>query len=362
MQSPALPTPQRQQRRMQQLRYSQAVRNAQQAAAIHSVAGASPNNFANRVIPAVQRWVKKNSSGIAISLVSILLFLHLFSLVSGVAAIASQVLASFIAFSYTAEDAVLVECDLLYSYWEAELEEYLRLIEIDFPGFSAYHYDLDVIGHDRFELFAYLNARYQAFDLGMVQDDLRLLFEAQYSLELKETVNHILSVNLFVTPLSELIPDRLDEEQFERYALLVASMGTRQVYGSPLPAPWGGQISSYYGYRWHPINGGISLHRGLDIAAYVGTEITAIHDGKAVFVQMEDSGDFGMYVVIEDASGLRSVYAHCSRIAVVKDQEVKMGEIIAEVGNTGLSTGPHLHLELLWQGEYLNPLLYIHGY
>ena len=142
----------------------------------------------------------------------------------------------------------------------------------------------------------------------------------------------------------------------------MTTLGARQLYGSPLSIPWRGYISSYYGYRQHPVSGGISLHRGLDIAMPIGTPISAVHSGTVLYVQSVDVGDFGLYVIVEDDRGVRSVYAHCSRVLVTIGQEVSLGEVIAEVGNTGLSTGSHLHFELIDNGYYINPLFFIEGY
>jgi len=154
----------------------------------------------------------------------------------------------------------------------------------------------------------------------------------------------------------------MNAQQLERYGILMQTLGSRQFLGSPLPSPWGGCISSNYGYRQHPVDGGLSLHRGLDIASPTGTPVLAIHSGSVTFVQPYDSGEYGIYLIIEDSKGIRSIYAHCSHILVTQGQEVSAGDIIAEVGNTGLSTGPHLHLEVQRNGVYLNPLFYLEGY
>lgn len=164
-----------------------------------------------------------------------------------------------------------------------------------------------------------------------------------------ETV-YICNVTLSSTSLPNLISSRLNSEQLELYTVYVSTRGNRQFLGTPLAANWYGNVSSYYGYRIHPISGNLQIHRGLDIAAPQGTEILAVHDGIVITVAY-DSG-YGNYVVIENSEGYTTKYAHCYSISTTVGQEVQTGNVIATVGSTGASTGPHLHIEFLYQGEY----------
>lgn len=88
-----------------------------------------------------------------------------------------------------------------------------------------------------------------------------------------------------------------------------------------------------------------------------GTPILPIQDGRVVLAG--NAGDYGLCVLIEDEKGYQSRYAHCSSLFVSAGQEVKRGEMIAAVGSTGQSTGAHLHLEVLLDGEYLNPWYFV---
>lgn len=135
------------------------------------------------------------------------------------------------------------------------------------------------------------------------------------------------------------------------------TLGNRQAYGNPFDFPWLGYVSSGYGWRVHPISGEKNLHRGVDIAVAQGTPIKAIHDGRVV--SAGDAGDYGLCIVIEDEKGYQSRYAHCSSLSVTAGQEVKRGDVIGAVGSTGNSTGPHLHLEIMLNGEYLNPYYFV---
>ena len=114
------------------------------------------------------------------------------------------------------------------------------------------------------------------------------------------------------------------------------------------PLPIAGTITSPQGYRTDPITGEISYHSGTDIAAPEGTPILAAADGTVTIANATDSwgGSYGYYVKIDHGSGLTTLYAHCSSICVTAGQQVKSGQVIAYVGQTGRATGPHLHFEI----------------
>ncbi|NLC53387.1 MAG: M23 family metallopeptidase [Firmicutes bacterium] len=120
-----------------------------------------------------------------------------------------------------------------------------------------------------------------------------------------------------------------------------------------------GYISSYYGYRRDPVTGRVgAFHEGLDIAARRGTPVRATADGTVV--RARAYGTYGLFVEIKHGSyGYRTRYAHNSKLLVKEGQNVKKGDIIALVGNTGKSTGPHLHYEVLLNGKPVNPRNYI---
>ena len=88
-----------------------------------------------------------------------------------------------------------------------------------------------------------------------------------------------------------------------------------------------------------------------------GTEIRCFADGTVIAVG--DSSSYGKYCTVEHENGCSTLYAHCDRITVSSGSVVQAGEKIAEVGETGMATGPHLHLELLQNGTYLNPIYYV---
>lgn len=98
-------------------------------------------------------------------------------------------------------------------------------------------------------------------------------------------------------------------------------------------------------------------HDGIDIGAESGTEIYAAAGGTVVFAGVVSG--YGNYVVLEHADGYETAYAHCSKIAVNLGDEVSAGDVIAYVGSTGNSTGPHLHFEVKHSGELCDPLDYV---
>lgn len=115
--------------------------------------------------------------------------------------------------------------------------------------------------------------------------------------------------------------------------------------------------SSSYGWRIDPFNGNKAFHEGLDFTANTGTPIRAAADG--IVSAAEQSGAYGKLVKIEHGAGLETRYAHTSRILVKVGERVVKGQIVAEVGSTGRSTGPHLHYEIRLNGAALDPRKYL---
>lgn len=112
----------------------------------------------------------------------------------------------------------------------------------------------------------------------------------------------------------------------------------------------GNYVTSHYGYR--PRFG--RNHKGVDLRAAMGDTVRAAFDGKVRLTKFERNG-FGFYVIVRHENGLETVYGHLSRFLVQPDQVVKAGQPIALSGNTGRSTGPHLHFETRFMGYAINP-------
>lgn len=114
------------------------------------------------------------------------------------------------------------------------------------------------------------------------------------------------------------------------------------------------RISSHFGFQTHPINFKKRHHDGLDISAPIGTPVLATANGK-VLIATQDDNKFGKYIKIEHQENLQTFYAHLSEINVKKGQIIEKGQVIGKVGNTGLSTGPHLHYEIIRDGKKVDP-------
>jgi len=117
--------------------------------------------------------------------------------------------------------------------------------------------------------------------------------------------------------------------------------------------PTNGRITSRFGYRYHPITGEFGVHNGTDIAAPEGTPIFAAFNGKVEEVGYNSVR--GNYILLSHGGDTKTLYLHCSEITAPEGAVVRQGEVIAKVGSTGYSTGPHLHFSILIGGKYCNP-------
>lgn len=120
--------------------------------------------------------------------------------------------------------------------------------------------------------------------------------------------------------------------------------------------PLEGTETSAFGYRTDPVTKEKSFHAGIDLGVKENTEVKVCFDGK-----VKDCGDdeqLGKYILIDHGEGIETKYAHLNKIFVKKEDAVKKSQVIAKSGNTGKSTGPHLHFELLYMGENKNPKEY----
>lgn len=137
-------------------------------------------------------------------------------------------------------------------------------------------------------------------------------------------------------------------------SVTLASNGTSFVY--PVMGP---RMSSHFGMRKHPVKKVVRHHDGIDLAAPLDAPIRAIADGQVMYA--DPHGGYGRYVVIRHPDGFTSHYGHCQQLNVVPGQTVRAGQIIGTVGNSGISTGPHLHFEIRNNGEARDPEAYLPG-
>ncbi|RLC31784.1 MAG: M23 family peptidase, partial [Deltaproteobacteria bacterium] len=148
--------------------------------------------------------------------------------------------------------------------------------------------------------------------------------------------------------------------QKEEFSSLLSSLHdkSRLLASTPSIRPIdGGWITSRFDYRISPFTGLREFHHGLDIAARIGTPVMAPADGTVIFSGKK--GTLGNSIIIDHGNGIITRYGHLSKCMVKRGQTVKRGDLIGKVGNTGLSTGPHLHYEVRKHGVPVDPEKYI---
>ncbi len=378
------------QKRLQKRRikreYAKAKRTGQMAKDTKGAAVKSAN-FTATVARKIQEMAAKNAALlIAAGSLAVLLIMVMVS-ISSCGAIFSDGLSNTLAGSYMSAPAEIDAADLMLSELEKDLQAEIDSIEMHYPGYDEYRYNLAPIGHDPYTLISYLSAVYTEFTAADVQGEITALFDEMYELVLNPVTEirtrqvqsvdedgnllydedgnpvmedeeyevRILEVTLTAVALENITDGRMDAEQKEIYALCNQTHGLVQQFYSPLNLYWYNYVSSYYGWRINPITGQEQLHRGVDIAVPTGTPVLAAMDGIVTTAAYDSY--YGNYVVIED-SGYCTKYAHMNSLSVGAGQRVTHGDTIGTTGNTGSSTGSHLHIECLYNGEYYNPLFY----
>lgn len=157
--------------------------------------------------------------------------------------------------------------------------------------------------------------------------------------------------------------DRLSEEIKKAVNELAKSQASATYVGGsfmwPLPAA-NNVVTCKYGMRTHPITGVYKLHTGVDLRASSGTKIYAANSGTVTTAAYSTA--YGYYVVINHGGGVATLYAHMSKMAVSRGQKVSQGAVIGYVGSTGYSTGPHLHFEIIKNGNYVDPISQYPGF
>lgn len=127
---------------------------------------------------------------------------------------------------------------------------------------------------------------------------------------------------------------------------------------SPIGSNWRSLVTSEFGPRIDPINGKAKIHAGIDLGIPTGTQVHTAKDGTVTKVAWDPDG-YGNYLMIDHSGGLVTLYGHCSKILASVGQRVKAGNVVALSGNTGHSTGSHLHFEVRVNGKAVNPRGYL---
>ena len=157
--------------------------------------------------------------------------------------------------------------------------------------------------------------------------------------------------------LDRLIQNAADKER--SFTDLLAILKKRESILAVTPSIWPvhGWVTSEFGYRSSPYDKDRELHRGMDIASRLGNEVRSPADG--IVAEVVNRPDMGNYVVIDHLKGISTGYAHLLRAAVVPGKSIKRGDIIGYVGNSGRSTGSHLHYCVYLNGIPVNPRKYL---
>jgi len=149
--------------------------------------------------------------------------------------------------------------------------------------------------------------------------------------------------------------DELIEKAINMEQMALTRPAIQPISNKKLKAP-----VSRFGMRLHPKLGFTRMHTGLDFAADTGTDIYATGDGIVIKSDYNRNG-YGNSVIIDHGYGYHTLYAHMQKIGVLVGSEVKRGQVIGTVGNTGLSVGPHLHYEVHKNGNHVNPINYFYN-
>ncbi|MCP1489895.1 murein DD-endopeptidase MepM/ murein hydrolase activator NlpD [Pseudomonas fluorescens] len=152
------------------------------------------------------------------------------------------------------------------------------------------------------------------------------------------------AANVLVVPRNSVVPTSNEG----RLLLGVIPNGT--------PFKNAARISSYFGLRRHPILGRIRSHKGIDFVAHIGTPVYATAGGVVSKVTANSAGGYGRQVLIQHGLGFSSRYAHLSQVSTKSGAHVVKGALLGLTGNSGRSTGPHLHYEVLYRGKALDPI------
>ena len=152
----------------------------------------------------------------------------------------------------------------------------------------------------------------------------------------------------------------LKEAKYDEYLAKLALKGDNPPSNATWVTPVSGyRLTSAFGMRKHPVLKVTRMHNGIDMACAAGTPIYATRAGTVTRTAYQANGA-GNYVSINHLDGLSSIYMHMTHYVVSKGQTVSQGQLIGYVGNTGISTGDHLHFGISYAGTYVNPLAYIH--
>lgn len=320
----------------------------------------------------VTHAVKLLCNAIVLKTVGIVLLVILFIVLMG--SLFSSCSAFFSFFSFKCTDEVLNEIHTYITILDSDLEYEYENVERN-PKWShidKFHKNINMRPYtDTDKVISYLAIKHDDFTFESVKFEIDELHSQLYQITYREwtetihhkdwteTINH-LDVTLNGVPFDNYIETFKStlflSDEYQRYIDLLKFGGTtfRKELSSPFSKQnWKNYMSSRFGYRLDPFSKEIEMHNGIDFAMPGGTPINAVMGGQ-VTAKGNDPEGYGNFIVI--SSGTKStLYAHCSQIFVNLDDTINRGDVIAEVGSTGTSTGDHLHLEYKKRNIDFNP-------
>ena|GEM_PF-2329388 len=272
---------------------------------------------------------------------------------------------------YPAQDYDINQAELYYTEKETDLTLQAKKLETDNPGYDEYRY-IGETSHDPHELISYLCAVYGEFTFNAVKPHLDTLFNEQYTLSSREITEtrtrtkddgnteeyeyKIFEITITNKTLFQVTAPKMNDEQTQMYYTYLFTRGGHFYYAPPVEG-WTTKISDNYGWRVHPISGAKELHDGTDIALPEGTPVYSVQNGKVTLAG--NNGGYGICVIVESSDGMKSLYGHLNSVCVSVGQSVDYGTEIGKSGNTGTSTGPHLHLSVYINGQAMNPAFFV---
>lgn len=315
-------------------------------------------------------------------LVGLLIITLIVTLISAVAGITSI-------FAYSVNLALDDNVTMITEYiskLDYEINSQIDNAPEDYPYVDRFIYNVPMRAKTNEEqVYAYLKAKYgdEKVSDTVIKGEIKQIHNKLYDLDFSERTNSwtetkedgtevrhsttIMTITLtsktFLEFYEENKDNLLQEHQQKDYENILKLMkeNVGKMLNNPFPkVDWREYVTSEYGYRTDPLTNEMSKHTGLDIALESGTEIHSCMSGIVHTFNAGDEG-FGLYLTVTNGM-YKTLYAHCSEILVEDGEKVNAGDVIAKVGNTGKSTGPHLHLEYFVNESRKNPRAYLKIY
>lgn len=265
---------------------------------------------------------------------------------------------------------------------DLEINSQVENAQNTFTGYDEYIFNVPTRANTNQDLvYAFLKAKYgdKKISEDVMKAEIDVIHNNLYDLRFVPTsevitvdengekvqkTKNILTVTLiaksFTDYYNENCNELLSEQQQKEYSNIVSMIqeNVGKTLRNPFPTEnWLDLITSEFGYRNNPTGLGMNFHTGLDLAMPQGTEIHSSMSGTAEVVDLGNSS-YGLHVIVTKGK-YKTIYGHCSSVLVQNGQKVEAGEVIAKVGSTGNSTGPHLHLEYRVNNKCKNPKVYL---